>query len=184
MMPFSSRTKGHFMTLNHSVSAPNTIQFGVHIMIDGYMAGGRALTDAQALRELLDTLPSEMGMHAICTPVVQEVGPNCAKDPGGLSGFVMIAESHISFHTFPGRGFVTIDLYTCQCDLDKDATITRLMRAFQLVDADIYVQERGLRYPAIDLPNSAAANGSQPRPHAVRVATATGRVQKAPAIIV
>ncbi|MFV0385583.1 S-adenosylmethionine decarboxylase, partial [Paracoccus sp. (in: a-proteobacteria)] len=73
------------------------------------------------------------------------------KDPGGLSGFVMIAESHISFHTFPGRGFVTIDLYTCQCDLDRDAVTSRLMDAFQLEDADIYVQERGLRYPVADI---------------------------------
>ena len=61
-----------------------------------------------------------MGMHAINEPVVVEVGPKNRKDPGGLSGFVMIAESHISFHTFPKRGFVTIDVYTCQNELDTD----------------------------------------------------------------
>jgi S-adenosylmethionine decarboxylase len=109
------------------------------------------MTDAAALRDLLDRLPAEMGMHAICAPVVVAVGANCIKDPGGLSGFVMIAESHISFHTFPGRGFVTIDLYTCQTDLDRDATVARLMAAFGLVDADVYVQDRGLRYPAADV---------------------------------
>jgi S-adenosylmethionine decarboxylase len=139
------------MTVHHTPSAPRTMQFGVHLMIDGYAAGGAAMTDAAALRALLERLPAEMGMHAICAPVVVEVGPNCLKDPGGLSGFVMIAESHISFHTFPGRGFVTIDLYTCQCGLDREATVARLMAAFDLVDADVYVQERGLRYPAQDL---------------------------------
>ena len=125
--------------------------FGVHLMIDGYCASGPLMTDAVALRGLLDALPAEMGMHAICAPVVVEVGPNCLKDPGGLSGFVMIAESHISFHTFPGRGFVTIDLYTCQSGLDREATVDRLLRAFQLVDAEVNVQERGLRYPAENL---------------------------------
>ena len=129
--------------------------FGVHLMIDGYSAAGPLMTDAKALRGLLDTLPGEMGMHAICTPVVVEVGPNCHKDPGGLSGFVMIAESHISFHTFPGRGFVTIDLYTCQNEIDRPGTIDRLKRAFHLVDADVYVQERGLRYPSQDLDQDA-----------------------------
>lgn len=109
------------------------------------------MTDAKALHSLLDTLPGEMGMHAICTPVVVEVGPNCQKDPGGLSGFVMIAESHISFHTFPGRGFVTIDLYTCQTCLNRQATIDRLLQAFQLLDAEVHIQERGLRYPAENL---------------------------------
>lgn len=109
------------------------------------------MTDRRALRGLLASLPGEMGMHAICAPVVVEVGPNCKKDPGGLSGFVMIAESHISFHTFPGRGFVTIDLYTCQLGLDRQGTIDRLLRAFGIMDAEVHVQERGLRYPAEDL---------------------------------
>jgi S-adenosylmethionine decarboxylase len=131
--------------------SPVTEPFGVHLMIDGYSASGPLMRDAGALRGLLDALPAEMGMHAICTPVVVEVGPNCLKDPGGLSGFVMIAESHISFHTFPGRGFVTIDLYTCQSDLDRQGTIDRLMTAFRLVDAEVHVQERGLRYPAENL---------------------------------
>ncbi len=125
--------------------------FGVHLMIDGYDADGPLMTDATALRGLLEALPGEMGMHAICAPVVVSVGPNCHKDPGGLSGFVMIAESHISFHTFPGRRFVTIDLYTCQTGLDRQGTIDRLRRAFRLGDADVHVQERGLRYPAENL---------------------------------
>ncbi|NJS40305.1 MAG: S-adenosylmethionine decarboxylase proenzyme [Rhodobacteraceae bacterium] len=125
--------------------------FGVHLMIDGYDADGPLMTDAAALRGLLEALPGEMGMHAICSPVVVSVGPNCHKDPGGLSGFVMIAESHISFHTFPGRRFVTIDLYTCQMGLDRHGTIKRLLRAFRLGDTDVHVQERGLRYPAENL---------------------------------
>jgi S-adenosylmethionine decarboxylase len=132
-------------------TAPATVQFGVHVMIDGYSASGPFMTDEAALRKLLDDLPQEMGMHPICTPVVVSVGPNCLKDPGGLSGFVMIAESHISFHTFPGRGFVTIDLYTCQTEIDRPAAIERLKSAFRLVDADVYVQERGVRYPAEDI---------------------------------
>lgn len=86
--------------------------FGVHIMLDGYDADGPLMQDEDALSRVLHGLPAEMGMHAISDPVVVKVGPNCAKDPGGLSGLVMIAESHISFHTFPARRFVTMDLYT------------------------------------------------------------------------
>lgn len=136
-------------------SARNTEQFGVHLMIDGYVAAdgemATAMTDPNHLEGLLQALPLEMGMHPICAPVVVEVGANCHKDPGGLSGFVMIAESHISFHTFPARGFVTIDLYTCQVNLDRESSCERLMSAFGLADADIYIQERGLRYPSSNL---------------------------------
>ena len=144
------------MNMHHQQSAKDTVQFGVHLMIDGYVADGAPMTDAAALQDILHQLPAEIGMHPICQPVVVEVGANCAKDPGGLSGFVMIAESHISFHTFPERGFVTIDLYTCQDDLDTDAVLARLKGAFGIKEADVYVQNRGVRYPsralAIDVP--------------------------------
>jgi S-adenosylmethionine decarboxylase len=133
-------------------------QFGVHIMIDGYGAGEALLADADYLRGLLHTLPTEMKMHAICAPQLVEVGPMNPKDPGGLSGFVMIAESHISFHTFPKRGFVTMDLYTCQCGLDREWVVQRLKDAFGLIDADVFIQERGMRYPA----ENVASTGSVP----------------------
>ena len=89
-----------------------------------------------------------MGMHAINEPVVVEVGPKNRKDPGGLSGFVMIAESHISFHTFPKRGFVTIDVYTCQNELDTDKLTREFTDFFKLQDVDEYIKKRGTKYPA------------------------------------
>jgi S-adenosylmethionine decarboxylase len=33
----------------------------------------------------------------------------------GYSTFVMIAESHLSIHTFPEEGFYTFDIYSCKC---------------------------------------------------------------------
>jgi len=35
-------------------------------------------------------------------------------DNGGVSGFVIIAESHISIHTFPDAGLLTADVYSCK----------------------------------------------------------------------
>jgi S-adenosylmethionine decarboxylase len=129
----------------------STEQFGIHIMIDGYDAPEKLLGDRRYLESLLYDLPTEMKMHRICEPQLVEVGPMNPKDPGGISGFVMIAESHISFHTFPERGFVTMDLYTCQTGLDVDWAVSRLKSAFGLNDADVFVQQRGLRYPAENL---------------------------------
>jgi S-adenosylmethionine decarboxylase len=128
-----------------------TEQFGVHLMLDGYDADPALLADADRLHRILDHLPAEMGMHPLHAPVVVEVGPKNRKDPGGLSGFVMIAESHLSFHTFPARGFVSIDIYTCQNDLDIARVSARLRAAFGIRDADIHVQKRGMRYPADNL---------------------------------
>lgn len=127
------------------------MQFGVHLMLDGYGCDPVRLADRDGLEAILARLPQDLGMHPIAAPVVVEVGALNRKDPGGLSGFVMIAESHLSFHTFPARRFVSIDVYTCQDDLDCDAVAARLTAAFGITDADMHVQKRGLRYPAEDV---------------------------------
>ncbi len=125
-----------------------TEQFGTHLMVDGYGAPKHLLKDTVALTTMLTDIPQQMGMHTISDPIVVEVGPKNRKDPGGLSGFVLIAESHISFHTFPERGFVTIDVYTCQNELNAEKLIILFKEAFQLQELDSYIQKRGIKYPA------------------------------------
>jgi S-adenosylmethionine decarboxylase len=76
-----------------------------------------------------------------------ELGQLSPKDPGGVSGFVMIAESHISIHTFPLRGFISADVYTCQNSLDIERICQYFAEAFELQDLEINVVKRGTRYP-------------------------------------
>jgi S-adenosylmethionine decarboxylase len=86
-------------------------------------------------------------MHKLIEPFLVELGHHSAKDPGGVSGFVMIAESHISVHTFPLRGFVSADVYTCQNSLDTEQICAYFADAFGLQDLEINVVKRGTRYP-------------------------------------
>ena len=34
-------------------------------------------------------------------------------EPDGVSGIVVISESHLSIHTFPEHGYASVDVYTC-----------------------------------------------------------------------
>ncbi len=124
-----------------------TEQFGMHFMMDGYGASAEMLRNKEKLLKLLFDIPTSMGMHVISNPLVVEVGPKNRKDPGGLSGFVIIAESHLSFHTFPNRGFVTVDVYTCQNNLNTDKLLSELTVAFGINNSDVFIQKRGVRYP-------------------------------------
>ena len=128
-----------------------TEQFGIHLMLDGYGANPTLLKDKEALISMLKSIPVSLGMHIISDPVVVEVGPKNRKDPGGLSGFVLIAESHLSFHTFPNRKFVTVDLYTCQNDMDSEKIVKELRKAFEISSSEIHIQKRGTAYPSNDL---------------------------------
>ncbi len=130
---------------------PGFETFGVHMMLDGYDADPARLADKALIATLLHRIPAELGMHTIAPPQVVEVGPKNRKGPGGISGVVMIAESHLSFHTFPARRFLTADIYTCQNDLETGRITLLLQEAFLMKDVDVHVQRRGLRYPQSNL---------------------------------
>jgi S-adenosylmethionine decarboxylase len=49
---------------------------------------------------------------------------------GGVSGVAVLAESHISVHTWPERGFAAFDIFTCG-NTDPEAAIAVLTAAFQ-----------------------------------------------------
>ena len=122
------------------------VPFGLHLMLDLYNCSQKALNDKHLVKKILNELPDKLGMHKMIEPVVMWADANDKKDPGGYSGFVMIQESHISIHTFIGRGFVTIDAYSCK-EFDTDAAIDYFKKAFGTNEAEIHVVDRGTDYP-------------------------------------
>ena len=127
------------------------MHFGEHVTIDGY-GGSRELLDDQAVVQgALAHLVQALGMKPITEVQVVHVPGNGAKDPGGWSGFVMIEESHISMHTFPLRGFVSADVYTCRNGLDVDFIETYFKETFGLTDVEKNFLKRGTRYPETNL---------------------------------
>jgi S-adenosylmethionine decarboxylase len=125
-----------------------TMKFGVHMLFDAYGCDPEKLANKAFLTDLLHKLPEALKMHSLMEPTVLEVGELNEKDPGGISGFVLIAESHISFHTFPKRGFVTADIYTCQDKLDTETAEAYFSEAFDASKSDIKVIDRGIEFPA------------------------------------
>lgn len=128
-----------------------TCNFGVHYTLDGYGGDPEKLNDPNLVQRVLAELPKLLGMETLTEPVVKYAEPRNMKDSGGYSGFVVIVESHISVHTFPGKKFVSIDAYTCKNDMDK-ATITKYFQEmFGLQDTEVQFFKRGLKFPIHDL---------------------------------
>lgn len=101
--------------------------------------------------KFLEDLPEKTGMHKIIEPVIKEFAGNNIKDPGGYSGFVMIAESHISVHTFPNRKFVSIDVYTCKNGMQTEFICNYTKELFGLAELEINFIKRGTKYPMKNL---------------------------------
>jgi S-adenosylmethionine decarboxylase len=125
--------------------------FGEHLTIDGYNGDLTLLDSRDVVYECLDKLPELLGMHKMCEPMVFHSDGNDLKDPGGWTGVVVIAESHISVHTFAKRGFVSIDVYTCKEDMDNDFIINYFTEKFALKDVETNFLLRGTRYPEVDI---------------------------------
>ena len=144
------------ITVEHVPAAAPAPGFGVHLTLDGYGGSQQLLADREHVETCLSELPERLGMHKIIEPSVMELGQLSPKDPDGVSGFVMIAESHISIHTFPLRGFVSADVYTCQNSLDIERICQYFADAFGLQDLEINVVKRGTRYPQRNIYDQAA----------------------------
>ncbi len=122
--------------------------FGEHLTLDGYRGNHDKLNSKEVVESALRELPGELGMHILGGPVVYFAAGNDIKDPGGWSGFVVIEESHISMHTFPARGFISADVYTCQNGLDQEKIIAFFRDRFEIKDEEVNFVIRGKKYPA------------------------------------
>lgn len=129
----------------------NICNFGEHLTIDGYGGDFQALNDESLVLKCLGELPDLLGMKKLCEPQVYAAPDNQIKDPGGWSGFVVIAESHISLHTFPARGFLTADVYSCKSGTNCEFIIKYFKEKFSLKEIEDNFLIRGKRYPIANI---------------------------------
>ncbi len=121
--------------------------FGEHVTLDGYNGDFDLLNSEEVVTKALKEMPAEMGMTILGGPVVYFAKGNDLKDPGGWSGFVVIEESHISIHTFPARGFISADVYTCKNGMDQEKIVQFFRDRFGIKDEEVNFIKRGTRYP-------------------------------------
>jgi S-adenosylmethionine decarboxylase len=116
----------------------------MHLAIDGYDADREKLEDPEFVLRFLDEYPSAIGMTKIMPPhVLTYRGPQ--PEDWGISGFVIIAESHISVHTFPDRRYVNIDIFSCK-EFDVEQALDVVKQRFSLELTKSWILERGLEH--------------------------------------
>ena len=114
----------------------------MHLIVDGYGCDPSKLADPMVVLNFLDHTPAEIGMVKMMPPIVfpyQSPTP----EQSGLSGFVIIAESHLAIHTWPERGAVWADVFSCK-SFDAEKVQQVLMDAFDITRMEVDVLPRGL----------------------------------------
>ena len=103
------------------------LMHGLHLTADlrGCAADAAPLVAPQALRALCLQAVAAAGLQ----PVGELFHPFPA--PGGITGVVLLAESHLAVHTWPELAAVTLDVYVCNLGADNSAKARALLAALE-----------------------------------------------------
>ncbi|HEY4066441.1 MAG TPA: adenosylmethionine decarboxylase [Burkholderiaceae bacterium] len=116
---------------------------GLHLTADlrDCPADRAALTAPEALRELCLAAVARAGLRPV-GQLFHGFAPG-----GGVTGVVLLAESHLAVHTWPELGAVTLDAYVCNFGADNTARahtlIDTLIAAFEPGRIERHALERG-----------------------------------------
>ena len=105
-------------------------------MLEVYDCPSESLDDPDEIRQLL--LDAALGAGA---RVIDTMFHRFA--PQGVSGVVMIGESHLTIHTWPELGCAAIDMFSCSPQIDLEQIGERLARDLRAHRIEVRVVERG-----------------------------------------
>ena len=108
---------------------------GIHLLIDLWKA--KNLTDKRVVEQALRNAASSANattLHLHLSKFPQN---------GGISGVLVLAESHISIHTWPERSFAALDIFMCG-GCNPYNCIAALKEAFEPENVILFEQRRGL----------------------------------------
>jgi len=121
---------------------------GLHLCADlsGCAAAAPLMHDAEALRHLCVEAVGAAGLGAVAE-LFHRFEPAPGQEQSGITGVVLLAESHLAVHTWPELGAVTLDVYVCNLGADNaaraEALLDMLTQAFAPREAAVQRLERG-----------------------------------------
>jgi S-adenosylmethionine decarboxylase len=82
---------------------------GIEWLVDAHGCAPERLRSRETLAAFFDRIVSEVGLHPAAAPQWQVFG-----GAGGVTGLLLLTESHLACHTFPELGFAGFNLYCCR----------------------------------------------------------------------
>lgn len=88
---------------------------GIHLLYEFHDCDRAILNNPRALRRIMRQAVKAGGC-TICGDRFHQFSPH------GVSGIVLISESHMAIHTWPEHAYAAIDFFTCKLDTDIEAS--------------------------------------------------------------
>lgn len=110
---------------------------GLHLLLELYDCPAERLNDPAAVESAVRGAAADAG-----ATIVQSAFHHFS--PQGVSGVLIIAESHITMHTWPEKGYAAVDLFTCGHREVLENAADRLLERFAPTHHERRLIERGL----------------------------------------
>ena len=115
----------------------------VHLMLELYGCNRHILSNESLVKSVLEEYPARVEMEKVSPVHLYQIETSNPLD-AGLSGFVVIAQSHISLHAWPEYGEVDIDICSCK-EFSQEDAIAFAKQMFQTDDVEAHFVVRGTR---------------------------------------
>lgn len=110
-------------------------------LVDAHGCAPGPLADVAALQGLFARMVAELGLRPV-GPALWHKFPG----PGGVTGLVLLAESHLTVHTFPEHGSLSLNLFCCRPRPEWDYAL-RLRELFGAEEVRVRAVERPYAAP-------------------------------------
>jgi S-adenosylmethionine decarboxylase len=110
---------------------------GIQLVVEFFACDEKVLDNAERIEEI---------MLEAATEAEATIVNHCFHKftPQGVSGVVVIAESHIAIHTWPEFGYCAVDIFTCGDLIDNNRALEVLKSGFRSQEEKVFRIERGL----------------------------------------
>ena len=110
---------------------------GKHVLLELKDCDREVLNDLSFLKGILLAATSEVGATILGDSFHQF-------SPHGVSGVVIIAESHLFVHTWPECGYASVDIFTCGDSVQPEKAAQKLVRELGSKNHSILEIQRGI----------------------------------------
>lgn len=114
---------------------------GNHLLVELYECDARKLNDLGKLELVLGKAVRISGATPLKTSFHQFA-------PQGVSGVIIIAESHFTIHTWPEYGYAALDIFTCGQTIDSQKALDYIEKELNVKMVSVTEMKRGnIRFP-------------------------------------
>lgn len=115
------------MSSSQPAIVTSSLAKGRHLLLDLYGCDADALNDEPLLRNSIVEVAEIAGATVIETT-------SHAFIPQGVTALALLAESHISIHTWPEAGYAAVDIFTCGKNMDPRKCVPLLRKKLQATE--------------------------------------------------